>query len=103
LSEGMQIAALYHTKMAEELAMLWAVVSSTTKFELGRSRNETFRAEVVDDLVAKFWRQDEWSACLERPRARVCDLILGAASDRAQLDEQLDVTPTFYKNKILCK
>jgi hypothetical protein len=35
LSKGMQIAALRHTEMVRELAMLWAVVSSIMELMLG--------------------------------------------------------------------
>jgi hypothetical protein len=54
LSEGMWIATLHHTKMAGELAMLQAAVSSTMEPMLGCSPDETFRMEVVDKLVAEF-------------------------------------------------
>jgi hypothetical protein len=46
--------ALHHTEVAGELAVLWAVVSSTVEFVLGRSPNETFWVEVMDEMVAKF-------------------------------------------------
>jgi hypothetical protein len=54
LSEGMQIAALHHTEMAGELAMLQMALSSTIEFTLGRSPDETFWVEVMDELVAEF-------------------------------------------------
>jgi hypothetical protein len=54
LLEGMWIAALHHTEMAGELVALRAAVSYAVEFALGRSPDETFRVEVVDDLVAKF-------------------------------------------------
>jgi hypothetical protein len=50
----MQFVVLCHTEMEEELAVLWATVSSSTEFALGRSPNEAFEVEVVDELVAKF-------------------------------------------------
>jgi hypothetical protein len=50
----MWIATLYHTEMAEELATLRTVMSSAVEFTLGCSPDETFRVEVVDELVAKF-------------------------------------------------
>jgi hypothetical protein len=49
--EEMRIAALRHTEIVGELAMLQAAVSSTMEFMLGRSSDEPFR---VDELVAKF-------------------------------------------------
>jgi hypothetical protein len=65
-------------------------VSSTTEFVLGRSPNETFWVEIVDELIAKFWRQEEWRSCFERPGARVYDLILGPPSNWARLMNQME-------------
>jgi hypothetical protein len=42
LSEGMQIAALHHTKMAREVATLRVAVSSTMELAQWRSPDETF-------------------------------------------------------------
>jgi hypothetical protein len=53
VSEGMQIAALRCTMMVKELTVLWPAVSSTTEFTLGRSPNEAFWMEVVDELVVE--------------------------------------------------
>jgi hypothetical protein len=50
----MRITALRHTDMAEELAALWAVLSSTVKFTLEHSLNVASWVEVVDELVSKF-------------------------------------------------
>jgi hypothetical protein len=50
----MRIPALRHTEMARELAALQTVVSSVVDVTLGRSANETFRVEVVGELVAEF-------------------------------------------------
>jgi hypothetical protein len=60
LLEWMQIAALHHNMMAGELAALRTAVYSTVEFTLGRSPNETFWVEVVDELVAEFWKLEEW-------------------------------------------
>jgi hypothetical protein len=60
LSEGMWAEALHHTEVAGELAVLWAVVSSTVEFVLGRSPNETFWVEVMDEMVAKFQRMGSY-------------------------------------------
>jgi hypothetical protein len=54
LSKGMQIAALGHIKMAKELATLRATVCSIMELALRRSPDETFRVEVVGELVAEF-------------------------------------------------
>jgi hypothetical protein len=59
LSARLWAAALRHTKMAGELTALWAVVSSTAELVLGRSPNETSQVEVMNKLVAKFWRREE--------------------------------------------
>jgi hypothetical protein len=56
LSKGMRIGALYHTVMARELVALRAAVSSIVELALGCSLDETFRVEVVGELVAKFWK-----------------------------------------------
>jgi hypothetical protein len=59
LSKGMWIAAFHHTEMAREHAVLRAAVSSATEFTLGRSPNDTFLVQIVDELIAEFWRQEE--------------------------------------------
>jgi hypothetical protein len=40
--------------MTGELATLLAAVSSVVEFMLGCSPNETFRVEIVDELIAEF-------------------------------------------------
>jgi hypothetical protein len=77
LSEGRQIAALRHIKMVGELGMLRTVVSSTMEFVLARSPDETFWVEDADELVAKFWKLEEWHVWLEWPGMRICELLLG--------------------------
>jgi hypothetical protein len=49
-----------------------------------------FRVEVLDELVAKFWKQEEWCSRLEIHGTRVYDLILGLPSGRAQLVDILE-------------
>jgi hypothetical protein len=44
-------AALLHTKMAKELAMLQAAVSSTAESVVGHSPYDAFCIEVVDELA----------------------------------------------------
>jgi hypothetical protein len=92
LLEGMQIAALHHTKMARELAMLRTVVPFVVEFTLGCSPNKTFWVEVVDELVAKILELEERRLWLECPGARIYDLLLGMPSDQAQLVNSLDVS-----------
>jgi hypothetical protein len=77
LSEGMRLATLRYTEMARELAMLWSVVSSVVESTLGRSPNEIFHVEVVGELIAEFQRLEEQRSWLERPAARIWDLLLG--------------------------
>jgi hypothetical protein len=50
----MRLAALRHTEMVGELAVLRAAVSSATKFVLGCSPSDTFRVEVEGELAAEF-------------------------------------------------
>jgi hypothetical protein len=42
LLEGMHITSLRHTKMAEDLAVLWTAVPSAVELALGHSLDETF-------------------------------------------------------------
>jgi hypothetical protein len=51
--------ALHHTEMAEEFAALRVVVSSVAESVLGQLPNDTFRVEVVGELVAKFQKLEE--------------------------------------------
>jgi hypothetical protein len=103
LSKGMHIVVLRHTEMVEELAALWAAVSSTTKFMLGRLPNEAVRVEVVDELIAEFQRQEEWCSFLERPGTRVCDLILGLPSGRTQLGDWLEEVAEWLKAELAAR
>jgi hypothetical protein len=54
LLEGMQITALHHTEVVEEIAMLWAAVSSAMEFMLRCSPNKAFWVEAVDELIVEF-------------------------------------------------
>jgi hypothetical protein len=51
LSEGMRLAALHHTEMAEKPIVLRVAVSSITELMLERSPSDTFRVEVVGELA----------------------------------------------------
>jgi hypothetical protein len=90
LSEGMRHAALCHTEMPGELASLCAVVSSTMESALGCSPNDTFRVEVVGELVVKFQKLEERRSQLEHSAMRICDLLLGPPPGRARLADRLD-------------
>jgi hypothetical protein len=76
LLEGMRATADRRTEMVGEIAALWALVSCTTELVLRHFLDETFRVEIMDKLVAKFWRLEELCSRLERPSARICDLGL---------------------------
>jgi hypothetical protein len=89
LSEGMQLAALRHTKMAEELTTFWAAVSSTTESVLVRSPSNTSHAEVVGELAAEFQKAEDQRSRHEQPPARICDLLLGPPPIRAGLADRL--------------
>jgi hypothetical protein len=56
LSERMWVTALCQTEVVGVLAVLGATVSSAVELVLRRSPDETFRGEVVDELVAEFLR-----------------------------------------------
>jgi hypothetical protein len=86
----MRLAALRHTEIVGELAALQAVVSSVMELALGRSPNDAFHMEVVDELVAEFHKLEEWRSRLERSAMRICDLLLGLPPGRARLADHLD-------------
>jgi hypothetical protein len=90
LSEGMRIATLCHTEMAGELAVLWAVVTATTESVLGHSPSDTFHVEVVSELATEFQKVEDHRSRLERPAARVHDLLLRTPASRARLTDLLD-------------
>jgi hypothetical protein len=50
----MRHAALHHTEMVRELAVLQVTVPSAVESALGHSPNDTFHVEVVGELVTKF-------------------------------------------------
>jgi hypothetical protein len=90
LLERMRIAALGHTEMVRELATLRLVVSFAMELALWCSPDETFRVEVVGELVAEFQKLEERCSRLEWPRMRICDLLLGPLSSRDRLADHLD-------------
>jgi uncharacterized protein CbrC (UPF0167 family) len=57
---------------------------------LGHSPNDTFRVEVVGELIAEFQKLEERCSQFEWPATRICDLLLGTPPGRAQLAERLD-------------
>jgi hypothetical protein len=90
MSEGMRLAALYHTEVVGELAAFQAAVSSTTKSVLGRLLGNTTHMEMLGELVAEFWKVDGRSSKLEQPRTRICGLLLGPPPSRIWLADHLD-------------
>jgi putative ubiquitin-RnfH superfamily antitoxin RatB of RatAB toxin-antitoxin module len=81
--ERMRASAICHIEMAGELATLRMAVFSVTESVLGRSPSDTFRVEVVGELVIKFKKMKVRRSRLERPTTRVCDLLLGSPPSRA--------------------
>jgi hypothetical protein len=43
----------------------------------------------MNELVAKFWRQEELCLRLEGPGTRICDLLLGPAPSQARWANRL--------------
>jgi hypothetical protein len=76
LLEGMQAAALRRTEVVRDLAMLQAVVSSSVELVLGRTPDETFRVEVMDELV-QIPEARGAVPRLDRLGTRFCILLLG--------------------------
>jgi hypothetical protein len=54
LSKGMRLAALHHTEMVEEFAVLRMLVSSDAESVHGLSPNDGFHVEIVGMLAAEF-------------------------------------------------
>jgi hypothetical protein len=86
----MWIAALRHTEISGEIAMLQATVSYVVEFALGHSPDEAFWVEVMDELVVKFQKLEEQHSQLEWPSARIFDMLLGPPSGRAHLADRLE-------------
>jgi hypothetical protein len=65
-------------------------VSSVVESTLGRSPKEIFHVEVVGELIAEFQRLEEQRSWLERPAARIWDLLLGPPPGWVWLADHLD-------------
>jgi hypothetical protein len=76
--------------MAKQFTKLRVVVSSTVECVLMRLPTEAFRLDVVDDLVAEFWKQEEWRLHHEKSGVKVYDMILGPLSGRVRLANRLE-------------
>jgi hypothetical protein len=61
----MRLAALLHTKMAKELAMLRVMVFSTMESVHGRSPNDAFCVELVGELATEFQKIKDQRSRLE--------------------------------------
>jgi hypothetical protein len=90
LSEGMRLVALCHTEMARELSVLRAAVSSAMELVLGHSPSGTVCMDVVDEFATKFQKMEDRRSWLERPAARIYDLLLGPPTCQARLADHLD-------------
>jgi hypothetical protein len=60
------------------------------KLVLGRLPDETFWVEITEELVAQYQRLEELCSRLERPGARIYDLLLGLPLNQAQWVDRLD-------------
>jgi hypothetical protein len=76
--------------MVRELAAFRVVVSSAVELVLGHSPNNVAHAEVVGELVAELHRVEGHRVKLERPTAKICDLLLGPPPGRAWLADHLE-------------
>jgi hypothetical protein len=85
----MQATALHHTEMAGELTMLQMAVSSAAELLPGCSPSGTFQVEVMNELVAKFQRQEELCSRLEEPGARIYYMLLGPPPSQAGWADRL--------------
>jgi hypothetical protein len=86
----MRAAAIRHIEMAGVLAILRVVVTSTVALVLGCSPDETFRVEIMDEVVAQFQKLEELCLGRERPGTRICDLLQGPPPDQARWADRLD-------------
>jgi hypothetical protein len=82
--EEMWFASSYHTEMALRLGALWVAVSSTIQFMLGHSPTKAFQADIVREMLARFWGVRRAVLALKNSGSRVCDPILGLPDDRVQ-------------------
>jgi hypothetical protein len=85
----MRLATLHHTKMVRELTAFRAAVSSTTESVLGCSPSDTSCTKEVGELAAEFQKVEDRCSRLERPAARICNLLLGPLPVQAQLANHL--------------
>jgi hypothetical protein len=86
----MRLAALSHTEMAGELAMLQTAMSSAVESRLGRSPSNTFHVEVMHELATEFQKMEDRRSWLERPTVTICVLLLGPWTGQARLADHLD-------------
>jgi hypothetical protein len=78
-----------HTEMTGELIVLWSVVSSAVELVLGRSPGETSQVEVMNELIAKFYRWEELCSRLEGLGMKICALLVGLSTSQAKWDDHL--------------
>jgi hypothetical protein len=65
-------------------------VSSATQSLLGRLPTEVLHADVVGEMVVKFWEQVEPCLCLETFSSRICGIILVLVDDQVHLAVHLE-------------
>jgi hypothetical protein len=90
MSVRIWVAAFRHTKMGGELAVHRVTVSSATELLLGHSPDDTFRVEIMDELVAKSRRVEELCSWLDRTGARIYDLLLRSPLSQTRWADHLD-------------
>jgi hypothetical protein len=79
----MQLVTLHHNDKVRELAKFWVAVSSAAELVLWRPPNNIARAEVVGELMAKLHMAEGHRSKLERPAAKICNLLLRPPPGRA--------------------
>jgi hypothetical protein len=84
LFEKMWAASICHIEMAGELAALQTTVTSVAESMLGCSPDETFRVEIMDELVTQFQKLEDLCLRLERPDVKIYDLLLVLPPDQAR-------------------
>jgi hypothetical protein len=60
-------------------------VCSNAQSVLGHLPTEVRQADVMREIVVKFWEQAEWCLRLDTLGWRICGLILGSTDDRVHL------------------
>jgi hypothetical protein len=76
--------------MTGELIVLWVAVSSTVESIFGCLPGETFRMQVMGEVVAKFQRLEELCLRPGQLGTRICDLLLDPPLGQARWVDRVD-------------